>query len=61
MHNKMMFSREYYKRNEFIDGFAFFEDHADRDETHVHLLIKEHPKYDQFTIQSIRTCSKKLH
>jgi len=50
MHNKMIFGREYYEKSDFIQGFAFVEDHRNRDEKHVHLLIMPHARYDRFTL-----------
>ena len=50
MHNKMIFQRGFYNKSDFIDGFAFIEDHKYRAEKHVHLLIKSNRRYEKFTL-----------
>lgn len=47
-HNKMCCSREYYKGDAFMEGFAFFEEHPSRvfeGLFHVHILVKSNYKY----------------
>jgi hypothetical protein len=48
--NTLEFNRGYYKRGDFITGFAFFEKHSDNtrsNDNHLHLLIKHHDEFDE--------------
>lgn len=47
-HNKMVFGRKYYEGDDYMEGFAFFEEHPSRvfqNLFHVHMLVKPNHKY----------------
>jgi len=48
MFNRKKFTEKFKERNDFLDGFAFFENHPNGkfdDKLHVHLLIKNHDRF----------------
>lgn len=54
-HNKMVFGRKYYERNDHMEGFAFFEKHPSRafeDYFHVHFLAKGNHRYAKWGFES---------
>ena len=55
-YNKKLFNWDFYKKLNYLEGFAFFEDHLSHNsinKQHVHMLIKPNPRYNDFsTIQN---------
>ncbi|WP_157039996.1 hypothetical protein [Pelobacter propionicus] len=50
-HNKEIFNVKYRPQNKYIQGFAFLEDHPNKDfgdRIHIHLLIKCHSKFNEW-------------
>lgn len=51
--NIKLFRTGYHKRKDWLTGFAFFEDHpmeTSINSVHVHILIKPHVRFNDFTI-----------
>lgn len=60
--NNKIFGRGYYKRNEYIDGFAFIENHTSGksiNDHHVHMLVKPHYRYRDLTSPVVTDVFKK--
>lgn len=48
--NRRVFRHNYKKRNKFVEGFAFFEDHPSQctdNKPHIHLLVENNEVYDK--------------
>lgn len=55
--NNKIFGREYYGKGDFIDGFAFIENHLSGksiSEYHAHLLVKPHYRYNNLTTAGVK-------
>lgn len=66
-HNRKLFGPRYYRSHNFIKGFMFFEKHASLNsinDTHVHMLIKDNIRYDDFSFaeheQLFRSAASKV-
>ncbi len=54
-YNQRIFHHDFKKRNKFHEGFAFFEEHLSTefaDRSHIHILLKENARYDDFNLCS---------
>ena len=53
-YNERLFTRKWYKKRRYIEGFAFLEKHLSnisRNEEHVHMLVKCHDRFDEITFR----------
>lgn len=56
--NQEIIGRKYQRNNDFLKGFAFFEDHkstTSEGEKHVHMLIQPHPKYKELASAELQS------
>jgi len=65
--NRKLFGRNYINKGEFIDGFAFIEDHKSnmsKNDLHLHLLLKRSYRYNDFKYHEfediIKKCAAKI-
>lgn len=60
--NNKLFGRKYYDRDDFIEGFAFIEDHKSGisiNDIHAHILIKPSYRYNDFKFYQIEDMLRK--
>lgn len=61
-YNVSLFKPGYHKRHDWLEGFAFFEDHLSHksiNKKHVHMLIKPNVRFNDFTKRGNRDIFRK--
>ena len=66
--NRKLFGRKCINKNEFIEGFAFVENHKNnmsKNDLHIHLLLKPSYRYNDFKQHEfediIKTCAARIY